>query len=93
MRVWHTKKIEFSDSGWCVDKNCCTSFVKTLLDRVFVYLYLFDHKLFRSQMVSFGFSKMIKPFSDMVAWLKKVDFIANLEGILDVASVILSMCL
>ena len=42
-------------------------------------------------MVSFGFSKMIQPFSsegDMIAWLKKADLVANLEGIPYVVSLI-----
>ena len=42
-------------------------------------------------MASFGFSKMIQPFSgegDVIAWLKKVDLVANLEGILSVALLI-----
>ena len=71
--------------------------MKTALDRLFVYIYiyiyiyLFQHKLFQSQMVSFDFCKMTPPFSvegDVIAWLKKVDLVANLEGIPDGALLI-----
>ena len=42
-------------------------------------------------MASFGFSKMIQPSSsegDVIAWLKKVDLLANLEVILAVGLLI-----
>ena len=55
------------------------------------FSYIFDHKLFRPHIASFSLNKMIQPLGsegNVMAWLKTVDLVVNLEGIPDVGSLI-----